>query len=83
MFCSVEPAISKIQKLKQPFEHDSVVNFFKVKTDSVKKDTKLSSLSKANYYLHAATFYCYFCNFYLTAVNRLILATVIKILSEI
>ena len=37
MFCSVEPAISKIQKLKQPFEHDSVANFFKVKTDSVKK----------------------------------------------
>ena len=37
MFCSVEPAISKIQKLKQPIELDSVANFFKVKTDSVKK----------------------------------------------
>ena len=37
MFCSVEPAISKIQKLKQTVKHDSVANFFKVKTDSVKK----------------------------------------------
>ena len=37
MFCSVEPAISKIQKLKQPIDHDSVANFFKVKTDSVEK----------------------------------------------
>ena len=37
MFCSVEPAISKIQKLNQPIEHESVANFFKVKTDSVKK----------------------------------------------
>ena len=37
MFCSVEPAISKIQKLKQPIEPDSVEHFFKVKTDSVKK----------------------------------------------
>ena len=52
MFCSVEPAISKIQKLKQPIEHDSVANFFKVKTDSVKKiiDSVLR-LSKAIYYL--------------------------------